>query len=77
MGRQSLGLGHRIQEGTMTAAERAIKRMEEKLRDMSERHREAMLRERLQVATHIGIEVAGLYGAMLILREEMQKEGKQ
>jgi hypothetical protein len=61
----------------MTAAERALKRMEEKLREMSEQHSEAMSKERLQAATGIWIKATGFYGAMQILREEMQKERKQ
>ena len=61
----------------MTAAERAIKRMEEKLHDMSERHREAMMRHRFHDATLTAREILGLFSASLILREEMQKERKQ
>ena len=61
----------------MTAAERAIKRMEEKLHEMSERHREAMSKEKLYTATMLSREFHALSDAVAILREEMKKEGKQ
>ena len=61
----------------MTAAERAIKRIEENLHDLSERHREAMLRHRFHEATLTAREILGVFNAVVILREEMQKERKQ
>jgi hypothetical protein len=50
--------------------------MEEKLHDMSERHRVQMILNKLQDATLTGREILGLCTATAILREEIKQDAK-
>jgi len=61
----------------MTAAERAIIRLEMEIRYKSIRHEHYMKTGVASAATRTFIYLKGLSDAVAILREEMQKERKQ
>ncbi len=61
----------------MTAAERAIKRMEDVIVTLSKEYELYMRKDCVGKSVNIFCRLRGLSDAVAILREEMQKERKQ